>query len=144
MQCCCPKLLIIKCSYRSVFFTKTSYQNGMMKLCSRMISQKIGVCVESTDIAHVELKCLSPNDSSFTKSIFVRFHQVGLRMKIFDNRKQAEVNKIFMEEWLTDTRAKILKKCKKLMMQRLIENTKTKDGDIIVIYRDKDSKDLQR
>ena len=40
-----------------------------------------------------------------------------------------------MEEWLTDVRAKLMKKCKKLLTERLIENVKTREGDIVVIYK---------
>lgn len=107
----------------------------MIKLCVKMISTLAGVSIESSNLAHVELKCVSSADSSFTKSIFVRFHLVDLRMKIWDCKKTAEIGKLFMEEWLTDTRAKLMKKCKKLLAERLIENVKTKDGDIIVLYR---------
>ena len=42
-----------------------------------------------------------------------------------------------MEEWLTDFRTKLLKKCKKLLVQGWIENVKTKSGDIIVLYKNK-------
>ena len=57
-------------------------------------------------------------------------------MKIWEARRQAEASKLFMEEWLTDLRTKLLKKCKKLLAENLIENVKTKDGDIIVLYKE--------
>ena len=41
-----------------------------------------------------------------------------------------------MEEWLTDFRSKLMKKCRKLLVGEYIENVKTRDGDIIVLYRD--------
>lgn len=56
-------------------------------------------------------------------------------MKIWESKKQAEIGKVFMEEWLTDVRAKLMKKCKKLLTERLIENVKTREGDIVVIYK---------
>ena len=107
----------------------------MISLCIKLISTVIGVNIEPSQIAHVELKCFSLSDSPFTKSIFVRFHQLDLRMKIWESKKQAEIGKVIMEEWLTDVRAKLMKKCKKLLTERLIENVKTKEGDIVVIYR---------
>lgn len=57
-------------------------------------------------------------------------------MKIWESKRQAEASKLFMEEWLTDLRTKLLKKCKKLLAENLIENVKTKDGDIIVLYKE--------
>mgnify|MGYP001211763651 FL=1 len=59
-------------------------------------------------------------------------------MKIWESKKQAEIGKVFMEEWLTDVRAKLMKKCKKLLTERLIENVKTREGDIVVIYKKKE------
>ena len=102
-------------------------------LCVKLISTVIGVSMEASQVAHIELKCVS--DSTFTKSIFVRFHDLDLRMKIWESKKQAEIGKVFMEEWLTDIRAKLMKKCKKLLTERLIENVKTREGDIVVIYK---------
>ena len=114
----------------------------MISLCIRLIS-RIGVHIEESHIAHVELKSASSGDNSYSRSIFVRFHQVELRMKIWENKKLAEHSKVFMEEWLTEGRAKLLKKCKKLLNERLIENVKTLDGDILVEFKAKDDK-LQR
>ena len=58
-------------------------------------------------------------------------------MKIWANKGQAERSKVFMEEWLTDFRTKLLRKCKKLVTQGWVDNVKTKSGDIIVLYKDK-------
>ena len=126
------------------FFITCTIQNGMIELCVKIVSSFIGVSIEKSHIAHVELKYSSPTESSFTKSLFVRFHDIALRMKIFDNKRQAEISKIFMEEWLTENRAKLMRKCKKLLGDRLIENVKTKDGDIIVIFKDKQNQQLIR
>lgn len=41
-----------------------------------------------------------------------------------------------MEEWLTDFRNKLLKKCQVLLKEKFIVNVKTKDGDIIIYYND--------
>ena len=59
-----------------------------------------------------------------------------LRMKIWGSKGYAEKSKVFMEEWLTDFRSKLMKKCRKLLADQSIVNVKTKDGDIIVLYRD--------
>ena len=58
-------------------------------------------------------------------------------MKIWGNKSHAERSKVFMEEWLTDFRTKLMRKCKKLLTQGLVENVKTKNGDIIVLYKNK-------
>ena len=57
-------------------------------------------------------------------------------MKIWASKGHAEKNKVFMEEWLTDFRSKLMRKCRKLLAEELIVNLKTRDGDIIVLYRD--------
>ena len=58
-------------------------------------------------------------------------------MRIWANKAHAEMAKVFMEEWLTDFRTKLIKKCKKLLAEGFIENVKTKEGDIIVLFKDK-------
>ena len=65
-------------------------------------------------------------------------------MKIWSNKGYAEKNKIFMEEWLTDFRSKLMKKCKKLLSTDSIENVKTRDGDIIVLYRELEDGNLAK
>ena len=115
----------------------------MITLCVKLISTVIGVSIEASQIAHVELKCVSPSETTFTKSIFVRFHDIDMRMKIWESKKQAEIGKVFMEEWLTDVRAKLMKKCKKLLTERLIEHVKTREGDIVVIYK-KDNQPVRK
>merc|ERR1711971_1507385 len=68
------------------------------------------------DIAHLELNAVPLLSSSiFTKSIFCKFVSLDLRMKIWGNKVLAENNKVYLEEWLTDLRATLLKKCKALM-----------------------------
>ena len=65
-------------------------------------------------------------------------------MKVWAAKGQAERTKVFMEEWLTDFRAKLLKKCKKLLAQGWIENVKTRSGDIIVLYKNKTDGQLNK
>ena len=108
----------------------------MVKLCIKLIATKVGINIVESEIAHVEIKYLSGNESAFTKSIFARFSELDLRRKIWENKKRAENVKLFMEEWLTDSRAKIMKKCKRLLSERIIEDVKTDDGNLIVLYRD--------
>ena len=65
-------------------------------------------------------------------------------MKVWAAKGHAERTKVFMEEWLTDFRTKLLKKCKKLLAQGWIENVKTKSGDIIVLYKNKTDGQLKK
>ena len=51
----------------------------MVDLCMRTITMNTGVMVEKEDIAHVELRSVSSAESVFTKSIFIRFHDLDLR-----------------------------------------------------------------
>lgn len=115
------------------------FQEGMTELCIKLITTKVGVNIVQSQIAHVELKYLSGNESAFTKSIFARFSELELRKKIWEKKKQAAVGKVFMEEWLTDGRSKLMKKCKRLLADRIIEDVRTDEGDIIVLFQQKES-----
>ena len=65
-------------------------------------------------------------------------------MKIWASKSHAERSKVFMGKWLTDFRTKLLKKCRKLLVQGWIENVKTKSGDIIVLYKNKTDGQLNK
>ena len=114
----------------------------MTELCIKLITTKVGVSIVKSQIAHVELKYLSGNDSAFTKSIFARFSELELRKKIWEKKKQAAAGKVFMEEWLTDGRTKLMKKCKRLLADRIIEDVRTDEGDIIVLFQQRESNNL--
>ena len=57
-----------------------STQDKMIDLCEKVLTSRVGVNVEKEDIAHVELKSVSSSESVFTKSIFIRFHDLDLRL----------------------------------------------------------------
>ena len=114
----------------------------MTELCIKLITTKVGVNIVKSQRAHVELKYLSGNESAFTKSIFARFSELELRKKIWEKKRQAAVGKVFLEEWLTDSRTKLMKKCKRLLADRIIEDVRTDEGDIIVLFQDKETNNL--
>ena len=74
---------------------------------------------------------------NWAHSIYPKLYIFYFRNKIWENKGHAERSKVFMEEWLTDFRTKLMRKCKKLLAEGFIENVKTKNGDIIVLYKDK-------
>ena len=51
----------------------------MIDLCKKVLTSNVGVNVEKEDIAHVELRSVSSAESVFTKSIFIKFHDLDLR-----------------------------------------------------------------
>ena len=51
----------------------------MIDLCKKVLTSNVGVNVEKKDIAHVELRSVSSAESVFTKSIFIKFHDLDLR-----------------------------------------------------------------
>ena len=55
----------------------------MIALCQKILTMNVGVNVEKDDIAHVELRSVSSSESVFTKSIFIRFHDLDLRYLIY-------------------------------------------------------------
>ena len=54
-------------------------QDRMVDLCMKVLTINVGVNVEKEDIAQVELRSVSSSESVFTKSIFIRFHDLDLR-----------------------------------------------------------------
>merc|ERR1711971_360514 len=91
----------------------------LSRLVEKLLNNQCEVAVKQRlqeDIAHLELNAVPLLSSSiFTKSIFCKFVSLDLRMKIWGNKVLAENNKVYLEEWLTDLRATLLKKCKALM-----------------------------
>ena len=65
-------------------------------------------------------------------------------MKVWASKGHAEKNKVFMDEWLTDFRSKLMRKCKKLLADQSIANVKTRDGDIVVLYKDAENGSLTK
>ena len=55
--------------------------------------------------------------------------------KIWKKRKEAKKNGIIVEEWLTDIRARLYKKCKELKSAKLIRDVITDEGDIYAVLQ---------
>ena len=73
----------------------------MFDLCSAVLTSRAGVQVDVDDLAHVELKSVSSEDTVFTKSIFVRFHSLDLRYA--ENKLETVLvinHKMFLKDFL--------------------------------------------
>ena len=105
-----------------------------------MISKRIDIEVEvqNGDITYVGVREANENHPKF---ILARFQQQTLRDSIWKKRKEAKKNGIIIEEWLTDNRARLYKKCKELKSAKIIKDVMTEEGDIyaILMSTEKDS-----
>ena len=97
-----------------------------------MISKRIDIDVEvqNGDITYAGTREANENHPRF---VLVRFQQQSMRDEIWKKRKEAKKNGIIIEEWLTDIRARLYKKCKELKSAKLIKDVITEDGDIYVV-----------
>ena len=58
-----------------------------------------------------------------------------MRDAIWKKRKEAKKNGMIIEEWLTDNRARLYKKCKELKSAKMIKDVITEDGDIYAVLQ---------
>ena len=97
-----------------------------------MISKRIDIDVEvqNGDITYVGTREANENHP---KLVLVRFQHQSMRDEIWKRRKEAKKNGIIVEEWLTDIRARLYKKCKELKSAKLIKDVITDEGDIYAV-----------
>lgn len=96
-----------------------------------LFTKRSGVEVEGkSDLANVHIR---PPTENYPKSIFVRFSDQHLRMKIWNTKFISKKNGLLMEEWLTEHRAKLYKKLKELKSKKLIKDCMTHDGEVFAL-----------
>ena len=97
-----------------------------------MLSKRvdIDVDVQNGDITYVGVRESNENHPKF---ILARFQQQSMRDAIWKRRKEAKKNGMIIEEWLTDNRARLYKKCKELKSAKIIKDVITEDGDIYAV-----------
>ena len=97
-----------------------------------MISKRIDIDVEvqNGDITYVGIREANENHPKF---VLVRFQHQSMRDAIWKKRKDAKKNGIIVEEWLTDIRARLYKKCKELKSAKVIKDVITDDGEIYAV-----------
>jgi hypothetical protein len=103
---------------------------------SSLVEKRTGVPCESEDLDFV---CIRAATEEVPKSVFVRFKEREMRMRVWNTRPFAKKNGLIMEEWLTATRTKIWLKCKELKVQGLIKDVLTKNGDVYAIVAKRES-----
>ena len=54
-------------------------------------------------------------------------------MKVWASKSFAKKNGLLMEEWLTELRARLYKKCKVLKSKKLIKDCHTQDGEVFAV-----------
>ena len=94
---------------------------------------EVEVDVQNGDVTFVGIQKSNENRP---KSLLVRFQTESLRDSIWEKRREAKKNGLIIEEWLTEHRARLHKKCKELKAAKLIKDVITQDGDIYAILKD--------
>jgi len=97
-----------------------------------MISKRtdINIDTQNGDITYVGIREAEENHPKF---VLVRFQEQSMRDAIWQKRKVAKKNGIIIEEWLTDSRARLYKKCKELKSKKLIKDVITENGDVYAV-----------
>ena len=97
-----------------------------------MISKRIDIDIneENGDITYAGIRGANENHPKF---LLVRFQQQSMRDEIWRKRKEGKKNGIIIEEWLTDHRARLYKKCKELKSAKNIKDVITENGDVYAI-----------
>ena len=103
-------------------------------------SRTTKIQVSKSKIAQVVLRAPSEN---YPKSILIRFHDQAMRNKLWGQRQDTKKQGLILEEYLTDTRAKLFKKCKELKSKKLIKDCFTEQGNIYVKILVQDGNDDQ-
>ena len=77
---------------------------------STLISIRTGVSLEKEDLAFSEIRRVGEEK----RSAFIRFVSLDKRMEVWCKKSVAKKNNLYMEEWLTGYRDKLLTKCRQL------------------------------
>ena len=96
---------------------------------ANLFNTRTKIQVQKSKICQAILRAPTEN---YPKSILVRFYDQDLRNKLWEQRLNTKKQGLILEEWLTETRAKIFKKCKELKSQKLIKDCYTEKGNIFV------------
>ena len=96
---------------------------------TNLINSRTKIQVSKSKILHVALRAPSEN---YPKSILLRFYDQALRNKLWGLRLETKKQGLILEEYLTDTRAKLFKKCKELKSKKMIKDCFTEQGNIYV------------
>ena len=97
--------------------------------------------IDEIDRTHRLGKMRGTESSGKPRDIIIKFTSYRARQKLLHNKKQLKekgYERIFINEDLTLTRDNIHYQTRKMVKEKLIQSTWTKDGTIVV--RDKDSK----
>ena len=94
----------------------------------KLLFNRCGIFIEpSQDLEHVELRLPS---EFYPKSILVKFTKINVRNEIWESRQSAKKNGLLIDEWLTENRARLFRKCKELKAMKLIKDCYTDYGQV--------------
>ena len=97
-------------------------------IVEKLLLNRCGIIISpSQDVEQVELRMPSEN---YPKSILVKFNSMDVRNEVWDKRQSAKKNGLLIDEWLTENRARLYKKCKELKALKLIKDCYTDNGEV--------------
>ena len=82
------------------------------------------------DIGLVQLR--EPTEN-YPRSLLVRFHEEEVRNHVWNHRQISKRNGLIFEEWLTENRARLYRKCKELKLVKRVKDCYTENGDVFVM-----------
>ena len=112
--------------------------NREVSQVATLITKRAGVEVTSDDL---DLVRFQPATEEFPRCCFVRFAETELRMRVYAARAHARRNGLWMEEYLTSIRHKLLMKLRELKEQKMIKDVVTKNGDVFAILNSTDKRE---
>ncbi len=101
-----------------------------------MLAKLIGQCCQiqtglSSD--EVELVQLRQASENFPKNnVLVKFSKDSLKQQLWEQRQFAKKNGLILEEWLTEHRSRLFRRCKELKSENLIKDCFTNNGNVLV------------
>lgn len=103
-------------------------EKQLITLMEKLITERCGLKVDS--IQHFEQVQLRDVSENYPKNVLVKFSDASIRSKLWALKQTSKKNGLIIEEWLTETRARLYKKCKELKNAKLIKECFTEYGQV--------------
>lgn len=104
----------------------------LARMISGMIFKRLDIEIDESD-GDMPFVGIREANENRPRGLLVRFRAQSTRDQIWSNRREAKKSGLIIEEWLTEHRYKLHKKCKELKMTKDIKDVVTEDGDIYAI-----------
>lgn len=103
-------------------------EKQLVTLMETLIIDRCGLHVDSNQ--HFQQVQLREASENYPKNVLVKFSEPIIRTKLWSLKQVSKKNGLIIEEWLTETRARLYKKCKELKNAKLIKDCFTENGEV--------------